>query len=151
MGDILEPLKSFQLNYLYLKRLIPIRDICIQILKQKKTVEDLETYNYHDNMWETHAGKYYNCLDNDRTDGRGLLIYSFIHNDKEIFAERDRNMTYYNYTGIPYQIRVLVLNLISDYNDYNISEEEKKSYRIEDDIKYCKIANKIIEKSKVKH
>ena len=38
MEDVLymKPLKSLQLNYLYLMRLIPIEDICIQILKQKK-------------------------------------------------------------------------------------------------------------------
>ena len=147
MEDVLymKPLKSLQLNYLYLMRLIPIEDICIQILKQKKKIEYFETYNYHVDMWEMHASKYYKCLDRKR------LIYSFIHNDKEIFAERDRQMDYYNYTGISYQVRNLVLSLISEY--YNeitlrreISKEEKKSWRIEDDIKYCKIANKIIEK-----
>ena len=90
MGDILEPLKSFQLNYLSLMRLIPIRDICIEILKQKKTVEEIETYNYHYDMWETHAGKYYECLDKDRTDRRERFIYSFILNDKKIVAERDQ-------------------------------------------------------------
>ena len=150
MGDLLEPLKSFQLNYLYLMRLIPIRDICIEILKQKKNVEEIETYNYHYDMWETHAGKYYECLDKDRTDRRERFIYSFILNDKKIVAERDRNMAYYNYTGIPYQVRGLVLNLISEYKDDNISEEEIKLWRIEDDKKYCKIAKKIMEKSKVK-
>ena len=140
MGDVLytKPLKSFQLNYLYLMRLIPIEDICIQILKQKKKIEYFETYNYHVDMWEIHASKYYKCLDRKR------LIYSFIHDDKEIFAERDRKMDYYNYTGISYQVRNLVLSLISDHWG-DISEEEKRFWRIEDDIKYCKIANKIIE------
>jgi len=152
MGDILEPepLKSFQLNYLYLMRLIPIRDICIQILNEKNKVEEIETYNYHYDMWETHAGKYYKCLDNDRTDRRERFIYSFILDDKKVFAERDRNMEYYNYTGIPYQVRELVLSLIHEYKDDNISEEEKNLWRIEDDKKYCKIAKSIIEKSKIK-
>ena len=93
MGDILEPLKSFQLNYLYLMRLIPIRDICIEILKQKKNVEEIETYNYHYDMWETHAGKYYECLDKDRTDRRERFIYSvarFLNKNslKKIYIER---------------------------------------------------------------
>ena len=147
MGDILEPLKSFQLNYLYLMHLIPIRDICIQILNEKKNFEQIETYNWWYDMWETHAGKYYKCLDKGLND-REIFIYSYILNDQKIFAERDRNMEYYNYTGIPYQVRGLVLNLISDYKDDNISEEEIKLWRIEDDKKYSRIASKIVEKSK---
>ena len=134
-----EPLKSFQLNYIYLMRLIPISDICIRILNEKNKVEKLETYNWWYNMWETHSGKYYKCLDKDRTDGINKFIYSFILDNKKVVAERDRNMEYYNYTGISYQIRGLILNLISEYKDDSISKEEIKLWRIEDDKKYYKI------------
>lgn len=143
-----EPLKPFQLNYLYLMRLIPIRDICIQILHEKREVEKIENYNWWYDMWETHAGKYYKCLN------KYNIIYSYILddyilNDNDIISEKDRDMEYYNYTGIPYQIRGLVLNLISEYKDDNISEEEIKLWRIEDDKKYYKISLEIMEKFKI--
>ena len=85
----------------------------------------------------------------DHSEFENLLDESQVSVYKKIVAERDRNMAYYNYTGIPYQIRGLVLNLISDYKDDNISEEEIKLWRIEDDKKYCRIAKKIMKKTNV--
>ena len=64
----------------------------------------------------------------------------------KIVAKRDNNIKFYLETGISYQVRDLVLDLITGYEDdlfKNKSKDEKKQFRKEDDILYGKLAEKI--------
>lgn len=151
MDDIyIKPLNSFQLNYISLMRLLPIRDICIKILKDKKFIEDIDTFNYHCDLWENHASRFYHCIDNDKKFHGYLRFYSFVHDDRTYITERDRTMDYFIYTGISYQVRNLLLDLLK-HNRYYFEndipgDEEIKMYVKEDDIKYSKLAKLIMRK-----
>ena len=131
-----KPLKTYQLNYLCIMRLIPIEDICFKILKMKNKYEKIETFNYHYNMWSNIAGRYHHCIDIDYEKTR--MIYSYIFN-KNYECEKDLNMDFFNYTGISYQVRCLLLRLIINIRNNEINKIDKQ---------YSKMAVKIMDKNK---
>tara|TARA_A100001037_G_scaffold16797_1_gene14688 strand:+ start:474 stop:899 length:426 start_codon:yes stop_codon:yes gene_type:complete len=131
-----------QMIYLLLLFKINEPQLCCYIIGLKNKKERIEAYNYHYENWEKIASKYFKCLENR------YPTYSYILNDKEIIAKQDNNLIFFKETGISYQIRDLIMNLISDYKDDNISKEEKKIWRKEDDKKYSKLARRIQDKMK---
>ena len=67
-------------------------------------------------------------------------------NGDQYIARADNNLIFFYQTSISYQIRDLVMGLINEYRGDNLSEEEKKRWRKEDDIIYGKLARRIKEK-----
>ena len=126
--------------FLLLNQKIKINEISWKILFLKNKIEKKEVNEYYDELFENIAGKYFKCLENK------YPTYSYILDSCKIVAKRDNNIKFYLETGISYQVRDLVLDLIKSYEDdlFNIkSKDEKKQFRKEDDILYGKLAEKI--------
>lgn len=123
--------------FLLLNQKIKINEISWKILSLKNKIEEKEVIEYYDELFENIAGKYFRCLENK------YPTYSYILDSCKIVAKRDNNIKFYLETGISYQVRDLVLDLISEYKDDDITEDEKKEWRKEDDILYGKLAEKI--------
>ena len=132
-----DPLTKDQMIYLLLLTKIDEPQLCRNIIGLKNKKEKIETYNYHYENWEKVASKYFKCLENR------YPTYSYILNGKEIIAEKDNNLVFFKETGISYQIRDLVMGLINGYENDDLSEEEKKIWREEDDKLYRGLAQKI--------
>ena len=126
-----------QIIYLLLLSKIDEPQLCRYIIGLKNRKERIEAYNYHYEQWEKIASKYFKCLENR------YPTYSYIFNGYEIIAKQDNNLVFFKETGISYQIRDLVMGLINGYEKDDISEEEKKIWRKEDDKLYKGLARKI--------
>ena len=120
---------------LYLYKFIPIIELCIKILDMKIKLDDEDTYNYHLNIYNTIHLSYLNSFHYCNGDNR--TYYSYIIDDKHIKCEKDRNMNFYNITGISYQVRNILLDVIKaptrdadliskDYTDKDLREEDDK-------------------------
>ena len=99
-------LKRDELIRLYLKVFIPIPEICNSIIKLKNDKEDKETLEYHMGIWETIAGEHYYTRDNHY--GK----YSYIFDTKKYVVKPDHRIHFYQMTGISYQVRELIYELI---------------------------------------
>ena len=116
---------------LILNRLNPIQEINESILFLKKEIEKKETFDYHIHLYENISLKYNECLKTK------FPLYSWIGNGKSYITEKDRNLKFFNYTGISFQVRDIILDLIKN---------ENYKWRIYDDKMYCILARKIYEK-----
>ena len=139
--------------YLLLSTKIYEPNIINKIINKTKEIEDKETLQYHTERWETIAGSYFKCTDRARspfTDSKN--IYSYVLNGKENIYERDRILDYYKETGVSFQIRGLLLDVIKNelltwpetrdkYVD-NLSDESK-GMREEDDRLYSPLSKLI--------
>ena len=132
-----DPLTKDQMIYLLLLTKIDEPQLCRYIIGLKNQKEKIEAYNYHYEQWEKIASKYFKCLENR------YPTYSYILNGEEIIAEKDNNLVFFKETGISYQVRDLVMGLINGYENDDLSEEEKKIWREEDDKLYRGLARKI--------
>ena len=132
-----EALTKDQVIFINLLSKIDEPEICRYIIGLKNKKEKIEAYNYHYEQWEKIASKYFKCLENR------YPTYSYIFNGDEIIAKQDNNLVFFKETGISYQIRDLVMGLINGYEKDDISEEEKKIWRKEDDKLYKGLARKI--------
>ena len=132
-----QSLTKDQIIYLLLLSKIDEPQLCRYIIGLKNSKEKIEAYNYHYEQWEKIASKYFKCLENR------YPTYSYIFNGHEIIAKQDNNLVFFKETGISYQIRDLVMGLINGYEKDDISEEEKKIWRKEDDKLYKGLARKI--------
>ena len=125
--------------FLLLNQKIKINEISWKILSLKNKIEEREVSEYYDELFENIAGKYFKCLENK------YPTYSYILDGCKIVAKRDNNIKFYLETGVSYQVRDLVLDLIVNYEDdlfKDKSKDEKKQFRKEDDILYGKLAEK---------
>lgn len=126
--------------FLLLNQKIKINEISWKILSLKNKIEEREVSEYYDELFENIVGKYFKCLENK------YPTYSYILDGCKIVAKRDNNIKFFLETGVSYQVRDLVLDLITGYEDdlfKDISKDEKKQFRKEDDILYGKLAEKI--------
>lgn len=129
-----------QTIFLFLLSKIDEPEICRYIIGLKNKKEKIEAYNYHYENWERIALSYFQCLKNR------YPTYSYVLNGDQYIARADNNLIFFYQTSISYQIRDLVMGLINEYRGDNLSEEEKKRWRKEDDIIYGKLARRIKEK-----
>ena len=136
-------LTSDQKTYLLLLTKINEPYLCRYIIHLKNEGERIDTYNYHSERWRDIVLSYFQCLKTR------YPTYSYVFNGEKFIANIDKNLEFFNKTGISYQVRELVMSLINEYKDDTISEEEKKLWRKEDDILYGKLAQKV--KSKMKY
>ena len=125
------------LTFLLINEKIKINEISGKILFFKNKIEEKDIQIYYNGLYENIVGSYFKCLE-DR-----YPTYSYVLNDSQYIEKKDKNDIFFKKTGISYQVRDLVMNLISEYKDDKITEDEKKEWRKEDDLKYSKLAEKI--------
>ncbi len=118
---------------LILNRLNSVQEINEYIIFLKNKIEKKETLQYHIHLYENISLKFNECLKTK------YPIYSWVGDGKYYFTKRDCNMKYFNYTGISFQVRDIILDLIKN---------ENYEWRIYDDKIYCILARKIYEKMK---
>ena len=137
--------------YLLLSTKIYEPNIINKIINKTKEIEDKETLQYHTERWETIAGSYFKCTERLPFTG-SCIIYSYVFNGEENIYERDRILDYYKETGVSFQIRGLLLDVIKNelltwpetrdkYVD-NLSDESK-GMREEDDRLYSPLSKLI--------
>ena len=120
---------------LYLAQKLHIPDLCKLIIDYKNYLETQENYIYHISLWENISSKFFISCETK------FPTYSYILNGDNYIANIDRNLEYYNYTKISYQIRNMILELI---------KAPDKEWRQGDDKLYGILSKKIIEKLKEK-
>lgn len=141
-------------TYLLLSTKINEPNIINKIINDTKKKEDKETLEWYREKWETIAGSYFKCTDRARspfTDSKN--IYSYVLNGEEYIYEEDRILDYYKETGVSFQVRGLLLDIIKNelltwddtkdkYVD-NLSSESKEM-RKENDELYSPLSKKIM-------
>ena len=131
--------------YLLLSTSINEPNIINKIINNAKEMEDKEALQYHTERWETIAGSYSKCTDHPSP----RKIYSYVLNGEEYVYEKDRVLQYYKETGISFQVRGLLLDVIKNelltwpetrdnYVD-NLSDESK-GMRKENDQLYAPLS-----------
>ena len=137
--------------YLLLSTKIYEPNIINNIINKTKEIEDKETLQYHTERWETIAGSYFKCTERLPFTG-SCIIYSYVFNGEENIYERDRILDYYKETGVSFQIRGLLLDVIknelltwSETRDKYVDNlsDESKGMREEDDRLYCPLSKLI--------
>lgn len=142
---------------LYLSNFIPIPEIRNKIIKYKNQNEKKETLDYHIERWETISSKYFRSFELDRFNSR--VIYSYVLDEKYYISNKDKNKDFYNETGISYQVRHILLDIISCpplYPNVNISRDRiinctNHEWRLSDDEMYSYLAKCIMNKMKKKY
>ena len=137
--------------FLLLSTKINEPNIINKIINKTKEIEDKETLQYHTERWETIAGSYFKCTERSPFTG-SRIIYSYVLNGEENIYERDRILDYYKETGVSFQIRGLLLDVIknelltwSETRDKYVDNlsDESKGMREEDDRLYSPLSKLI--------
>ena len=137
--------------YLLLSTKIYEPNIINKIINKTKEIEDKETLQYHTERWETIAGSYFKCTERSPFTA-SRIIYSYVLNGEENIYERDRILDYYKETGVSFQIRGLLLDVIknelltwSETRDKYVDNlsDESKGMREEDDRLYSPLSKLI--------
>ena len=127
-----------EMIYLLLREKIPIKEIIHKILDEKEKIERKEALEYHIDMWELISSKYFRSFERSPYT-MTYNYYSYVlDGGKSYKYEKDRNCEFYDYTGISYQCRDLLLTTIKDESlDFNedITFLEKDTKKILDEQK----------------
>ena len=100
------------------------------ILEDIKKSDREETLEYHKDRWNNIAGSFFEVKNTN------YQRFSYILDDKHYIIKKDHNTTFYNITGLSYQIIDLIHELIKISDDSEWLEEYDK--------KYSKLASKIM-------
>ena len=136
---------------LLLSEFIPIDTIRYKIIQMKNKKEKKEALDYHIERWETISSKYFRSLEKISNP------YSYVLDSKYYICEKDKCLDFYNETGISYQVRSLLLEILNCSSEFDgmklfsdhILNCELYKWREEDDKLYCILARKINEKMKL--
>lgn len=149
-------LNKDKLISLYLSRLIPIDELRYKIIKLKNKKENKESLEYHIERWETISSKYFRSFEINQWNQR--QPYSRVHDGKYFISFADKNMDYYNETGISFQVRDMILEIISYPTSaewwktgickQSIVDNQHKEYREYDDEVYSILSKEIMKKIK---
>jgi hypothetical protein len=134
------PLTKDESTLLILKELLHHNtDVCKLIIHKKNSIENKETMDYYYDRWEKITGSFYRL--HDTNDGK----FSYIYNGTQYIVKKDHKPTFYNLTGISYQIIELLHELIKIHRvDSENSRIEDYKYWLErDDKLYSVLADKI--------
>ena len=153
--------KNKRIEY-YLSHFIDEPEICKYIVDLKNKMEEKDAFEYHYERWETIAGTYYKSFEYNQW--RERTPYSYVVDSKRYIAKKDRKLDYYLETGISFQVRDLLLSVISKSDEYfsypkfasiekgrftvdetSILNKDIKEWRKEDDEIYSILAQKIME------
>lgn len=136
--------------YLLLREKIPIREIINQILDEKEKLERREALEYHVERWEKISYKYFLGIQGRIPEifTKKYNYYSYVlDGGKSYKYEEDRNSEFYDYTGISYQCRNLLLSVITDGELYmfnKILDKEKMYWTRYNDHIYSELSRKIM-------
>ena len=119
---------------LFLIQILPVPDLCRLIIDYKNYLETQDNYIYHISLWENISSRFFISCETK------FPTYSYILNGEYYIANKDRNLEYYNYTQISYQVRNMILQLI---------KAPDKEWRQGDDKMYGILSKKIMEKIKI--
>ena len=114
-------------------------DVCKLIMKKKKMIESKETMDYYYDRWENIAGSHYRL--HDTHDGK----FSYIYNETQYIVKKDHKPTFYNLTGISYQLIELLHELIklNRVDSENTHIEDYKYWLEKDDKLFSFLSDKI--------
>lgn len=142
--------------YLLLREKIPIREILIKIIDDTDKIERRESLEYHIDRWEIISSKYFRSFERSPYTIE-YNYYSYVLDGGESYKyEKDRNSDFYDYTGISYQCRDLLLSTIKDeslefdegknimIDDKRILDKEKMNWLKYNDNIYSILSNKIL-------
>lgn len=116
-----------------LSQLINEPCICEKIVEIKDEEEKKDALKYHYERWVNIAGSHYILHDTH------MGKFSIIHDETNYIVKKDHKPTFYNITGISYQVIELIHELIKSIN---------KEYLEYDDMLYSKLANLIMDEYK---
>ena len=122
-------------------------EICRNIIQLKNKVEQEEAYNFHYDLWENIASKYFAAAEIN------YRHISYLLNSENYTIQKDKVIDFYNETGISYQNRDLILSLINDYgwmSNKNFILPSEISKDVDDQI-YSVMAQKIHDKNRFKY
>ena len=127
-----------EIIYLLLREKIPIKEIIHKILDEKEKIERKEALEYHIDMWGLISSKYLRSFERSPYT-MTYNYYSYVlDGGKSYKYEKDRNCEFYDYTGISYQCRDLLLTTIKD-----------ESIDFDEDINIRIINKRILDKQKM--
>ena len=107
-----------------LNKLIPEIHICNYILNIKKSIERKTTLDYHNYLYHTIAKSFYEIRQNH------MNRFSIIFTKTNYIVKADYNINYYIYTGMSYQIKELINDLIVNINDTILIKENDELYTL---------------------
>ena len=73
--------------YLLLTTKVPVKDIVVKILKDVKSIEEKETFEYHFERWETIAGSFFHSIERSPFTG-DPNPYSYVLDSKKYIYEK---------------------------------------------------------------
>ena len=135
---------------LLLSQFIPIEPIRYKIIQMKNKKEKKEALDYHIERWETISSKYFRSLEKDY---HGVVIPQSYSIDSKYFVSNiDKCLEFYNETGISYQVRDLLLDILQcpmgSLFTENIMDCTLFEWRKEDDKIYSILSQEIMKKFK---
>ena len=135
---------------LLLSQFIPIEPIRYKIIQMKNKKEKKEALDYHIERWETISSKYFRSLEKDY---HGVVIpQSYSIDSKYFVSNKDKCLEFYNETGISYQVRDLLLDILQcpmgSLFTENIMDCTLFEWRKEDDKIYSILSEEIMKKFK---
>jgi hypothetical protein len=136
--------------YLLLREKIPIKELIWKILDEKEKIERRESLGYHIERWGKISYKYFLGIQGRIPEifTKKYNYYSYVlDGGKSYKYEKDRNSEFYEYTGISYQCRNLLLSVITDGELYmfdTILDKEKMYWTRYNDRIYYELSRKIM-------
>jgi len=138
-------LTSYEHIYGILRLFINEPSICKYIINYKKKLEDTDTLEYHSKQWEDIAGSHF--MLRDTHEGR----YSHVFDYEKYIVKPDHQFTFYNLTGISYQIIDYIRELIKLKNSDALENTfigDYKEWLHHDDALYSELSKKIMRQMK---
>lgn len=122
-----------------LSRIIPIPEIRKDIINKKKELESEEILEYYNERWDNIIGYYF--ITKDTRIGK----FSYIVDGIKYIIKPDHRLEFYERTGISYQIRELLHELILLKSDDSIIDNIDYEYWLDhDDTLYGKMSKMIM-------
>ena len=123
-------------------------------MNKKDKIEKKESLEYHVDMWELISSKYFRSFEKSPYTIKYNYYSYVLDGGKSYKYEKDRNCDFYDYTGISYQCRDLLLSTIKDesiefedkdiiINDKRILDKEKMDWLRYNDNIYSILSKKI--------
>lgn len=140
--------------YLLLREKIQVKEIINKILDEKEKIERKEALEYHNNQWKIISSKYFRSFERSPYTIQYNYYSYVLDGGKSYKYEKDRNCDFYDYTGISYQCRDLLLTTIKDeriefdedmiIDDKRILDKEKIDWLKYNDKIYSILSKKIL-------
>ena len=125
---------------------IPVIEICEEIVHLKNDSEKADALEYHIEAWDRIAGAYFRSIE------KNYPTYSYVgcqNSSGPVFiAYPDNIRDFYDVTGCPYQVRETVLQQIEELYSMDKAIGNAKVWFYEDDKQLSILTDKILQKMK---